>query len=175
MIAHIMKSMMTVEVIAEMSLLPITHTNITRQLKMMKVLQKMQSGLTGVHGRIVMLNVPIMVILVVNGVREAVNMLQTTLRPKSVLDHAHQVAMSSLENVSQHHHHVQSGPNGASGPNVHQAVVPDKDEEKEHACMVESVREKRLNWKIGKSLNQRLGPAVGVWSQRAITKIFILV
>lgn len=146
---------MTVEVIAEMSLLPITHTNITRQLKMMKVLQKMQSGLTGVHGRIVMLNVLIMEILVANGVKEAVNMLQMTLKPKSVPDHALPVAMSSLENVSQHHHHVQSGPNGVSGPNVHQAVVPDKDEEKEHACMVESVREKRLNWKIGKSLNQR--------------------
>ena len=64
---------MTAEVIAEMSLLPITHTNITRQLKMMKVLQKMQSGLTGVHGRIVMLNVLIMEILVANGVREAAN------------------------------------------------------------------------------------------------------
>lgn len=111
----------------------------------------MQSGLIGVHGQIVMLNVLIMVILVVNGVKEAVNMLQMTLKPKSVPDHVHQVGMSSLENVSQHHHHVQSGPNGVSGPNVHQAVVQDKDDEKEHACMVEFVKEKRLNSKIGKS------------------------
>ena len=148
-------NMMTVVLIAEMSQDPMILMNIMMKMKMMKVYQKMQSGLTGVHGQTVMLNVLIMEILVVNGVREAVNMLQMTLKPKSVPDHAHQVAMSSLENVSQHHHHVQSGPNGDSGPNVHQAVVPDKDEEKGHACMVEFVKEKKLNLKIGKSLHKR--------------------
>ena len=151
MTTHMMMGMMTVELIAEMSLVPMTHTNIMmKKLKMTKVSQKMQSGPIGVHGQIATLNVLITEILVVNGVREAVNMSQMTPRPKLVPDHVHQVAMSSLENVSQHHHHVQNGPNGVSGPNAHQAVVQDKDEEKEHACMVEFVREKRLNLKIGK-------------------------
>ena len=134
-----------------MSADPMIPMNIMMKMKMMKVYQKMQSGLTGVHGQTVMLNVLIMEILVANGVREAANTSQMTLKLKSALDHVHQVAMLSLENVSQHHHHVRSGLNGVSGQNVHQAVVQDKDDEKEHACMVEFVKEKRLNSKIGKS------------------------
>ena len=144
-------NMMTVVLIAEMSLDPMIPMNIMMKMKMMKVYQKMQSGLTGVHGQTVMLNVLIMEILVANGVREAANTSQMTLKLKSALDHVHQVAMLSLENVNQHHRHVRNGPNGVSGQNVHQAVVQDRDEGKEHACTVEFVKEKKLNLKIGKS------------------------